>query len=111
MKIDIAKDFSPKPFGRDEQDRTKFHGKRFREEVLSPLFEEAAHEDIEVYLDNVERGYGSSFFEEAFAGLLRHGVSYDAVKQRLKIKTSNDDYYDEIWEYIEDEALRQKAGS
>ncbi|WP_462180196.1 STAS-like domain-containing protein [Pseudoalteromonas gelatinilytica] len=107
MKIDIAKDFSSKPFGRDEKDKTKFHGKRFREEILSPAFRESSYGDIIVYLDSVERGYGSSFFEEAFAGLLRHGVAYDSVKERLKIETLNQDYYDEIWEYIEDEAIRQ----
>ncbi|MCG7565080.1 STAS-like domain-containing protein [Pseudoalteromonas sp. CnMc7-15] len=103
MKIDIASDFSPKPFGRDEEDKTKFHGKRFREEFLAPNFKKNPTEDIEVYLDGVERGYGSSFFEEAFAGLIRQGVSYSDVKNRLKIITKNKDYFDEIWEYIEDE--------
>ncbi|MDO6467836.1 STAS-like domain-containing protein [Neptunomonas phycophila] len=104
MKIDIAINFSPKPFGRDSNDG-QFSGERFRNEQLIPAFK-ASDEEIQVYLDGVERGYGSSFLDEAFAGLLRNGVTYEAVKSRLKIITEDNGYFDEIWEYIEDQHKR-----
>ena len=105
MKIDIAQDFSPKPFGRDHNDG-RFSGERFRDEVLLKAFQES-DEVIEVLLDGVTRGFGSSFLDEAFAGLLRNGISYDDVRSRLKVVTSDQDYFDEIWEYIEDQRDRE----
>ncbi|MBH2774097.1 STAS-like domain-containing protein [Serratia marcescens] len=48
------------------------------------------------------RGYGSSFLEEGFGGLIRMGVPYSIVKS-LKIKTKEEpELEDEINEYIED---------
>lgn len=105
MKIDIAEDFSSKPFGRDENDGSKFHGKRFRNELLIPAFD-TNDEKIEVYLDGVLRGFGSSFIDEAFAGLIRAGISHEDVSKRLVIISNSKDYIDEIWEYIEDEKER-----
>lgn len=112
-KIDVARDFSDKPFGRyqfataDYPSDGKWTGDRFRNEHLIPAFINS-NEKIEVYLDNVERGYGSSFFEEAFGGLIRENLPYSTIKERLIIITEDKDYYDEIWEYI-DEANQDKA--
>ena len=106
MKIDIASDFSLKPFGRDENDG-KFSGKRFRDEKLIPAFRDS-QESIDVFLDNVKRGYGSSFLEEAFAGLLRNEITYLEVKNRLNIVTTNEGYMEEIWEYIEEQKERNE---
>lgn len=100
MRIDIALDFSEKPFGRFKSDG-KFSGERFRDEFLIPAFNEEQGKII-VYLDGVSRGYGSSFLEEAFAGLLRSGIDYSEIKRRLVIETSDNDYLHEIWDYIEE---------
>jgi len=68
--INIAADFSKFPGGRFLTDG-KYSGERFREEFLVPALK--AHEKIEVELDGT-LGYGSSFLEEAFGGLVRdHG--------------------------------------
>lgn len=105
IEIDVARDFSRKPFGRDENDG-KFSGKRFRDEYLIPTLIEHPNEKLVIALDGVERGYGSSFLEEAFAGLLRNNVAYATITNLIEIKTQNTDYYEEIWEYIEEQRLR-----
>lgn len=107
MIIDIAIDFSPKPFGRDDEDG-KFSGKRFREDKLMNAFNQT-NDIVTVYLDGVSRGYGSSFLEESFAGLLRYGIDYETVKNRLKIDTSDIGYKNEIWSYIEEQHSRDLA--
>lgn len=109
MIIDIAKDFSTKPFGRDQSDG-KFSGTRFRDEYLIKAFRETEG-DISVILDGVSRGYGSSFLEESFAGLIRNGIPYDQVKARLKIVSEDSGYIKEIWEYIEEQKIRSEHDS
>lgn len=48
-------------------------------------------------------GYGSSFLEEGFGGLIREGVPYKLLNS-LKIKTDEEpELADEIKEYINDE--------
>jgi hypothetical protein len=71
MIIDLASVFSPYPSGRFEDD-SAFNGERFRNQILEPALSEAmAHGDkVIVNIDGV-RSFGSSFLEEAFAGLVR----------------------------------------
>ncbi|TMO84209.1 STAS-like domain-containing protein [Pseudoalteromonas spongiae] len=108
MKIDIAKDFSKVPFGRDEKDRTEFHGKNFRTKHLLPAFRDTT-EEVHVYLDGVERGYGSSFLDESFAGLIREGIPYSDLENRLIIHTRFSFYKEDIWDYIKEEHTGQEA--
>jgi hypothetical protein len=70
-KISIADDFSTVPLGRFPDD-SPFNGTTFREIWLIPAL--AKYQSIEVDLDRAE-GYGSSFLEEAFGGLVRLIVS------------------------------------
>jgi len=66
-KIEIAKDFSPYPSGRFRR-QGKHSGEEFRDDYLAPALRE--HDHVEVILDGA-LGYGSSFLEEAFGGLIR----------------------------------------
>lgn len=53
-------------------------------------------------------GYGSSFLEEGFGGLLRMGVPYNIVSS-LKIKSNEEpELIDEIKDYIKDEGNKLK---
>ena len=56
-------------------------------------------------------GYGSSFLEEAFGGLVRDGVDKQAVRDIEFISTEEPELIDEIKEYIEDEIKRQEQGA
>jgi hypothetical protein len=106
--INIAKDFSEKPFGRYHTEQKghpsdgKWTGERFRTEHLLKAFKNNSDEKITVYLDDVKRGFGSSFLEESFGGLVREGISKKQIKKRLVINSKDKDYIDEIWEYIEE---------
>ena len=98
--INIAKEFSPFPAGRFESDGPN-SGELFREKILYPALQEA--ETLEIVLDGGE-GYGSSFLDEAFGGLVRaKGMLPDELLARIKfISRTDPSLIDEIQEYIRD---------
>lgn len=103
VKVSVVEDFSRTPGPRyiSEGD---FSGELFRKKVLLPKVKEAlnATDDIQVDLDRAS-GYGTSFLEEAFGGLIREdNIPYDFLKTHLIIKSDEDDIYiQEIKTYIE----------
>lgn len=102
--IFIAKDYSDTPAGRYISDGT-FSGERFREEFLYPALKENDH--VEVNLDET-LGYGSSFLEEAFGGLIRvKGMKIDDIRNKLSIVSSRPLYKNRIWEYLEEAQLER----
>lgn len=98
--ISISKDFSRYPTGRDDGDGP-FNGQKFRVNYLVPALKNSDH--VIVYLDG-PRGYGSSFLDEAFAGLVtKEGFKKEDLALKLKIKFDKPLYqmYErEIWDYI-----------
>ncbi|MEW6164512.1 MAG: STAS-like domain-containing protein [Pseudomonadota bacterium] len=97
--ISIAKDFSDCPAGRYAKDGP-FSGERFRDELLIPALLKAG--SVEVNLDGA-LGYGSSFLEEAFGGLVREkGYTSRDLHNRLQITSAMPMYVERIWSYIDD---------
>jgi len=100
--INIANDFSDTPLGRSEEDGD-FNGSRFRDEFLRPALDK--ENKVVVEIDGVE-GYGSSFLEEAFGGLVRKGYfTVEVLRARLDVKYLDQDfkmYHDLIWKYIKE---------
>lgn len=98
--IEVAKDFSDVPAGRLKKDGPA-SGEGFRELLLAKL---RSSDKVDVVLDGAE-GYGSSFLEEAFGGLVRLGLfTADELKKRLNIIARSEPfkiYVTEIWGYIE----------
>ena len=100
-KIDIGLDFSKTPLGRYHPQDGPNSGERFRREFLVP----ALRSDplVVVRIDQVE-GYGSSFLEEAFGGLVRkEGFTHPELRDKLEIECLSDDfklYKDAIWRHI-----------
>ncbi len=98
--ISISDDFSKYPIGRDDSDG-KFNGERFRKDVLVPALNSFAIVSID--LDG-PKGYGSSFLEEGFGGLIRkEGFEKNRLKEKLEITYSDPVYKiykDQIWEFI-----------
>src|SRR4051812_23554323 len=76
-------DHTSSPGGRYISDGP-FSGEWFREEVLRPTLEQArkSGERIIVELDGTS-GYGASFLEEAFGGLVRTGAFPQRELQKL----------------------------
>lgn len=82
VEIDIGQDFSDVPSGRFPEDG-EFNGQRFRREILVPALR--GGDRVLVNIDHTE-GYGSSFLEEAFGGLIRwEGFSKKDLDSRLII--------------------------
>lgn len=97
LVINVARDFSRYPAGRFRDDGP-FSGAVFREQFLEPAI--ATNRRVIVELDGV-RGYGSSFLEEAFGGLIRSGVSVDTVKSLLLLRSSDPSLVEEIQDYLD----------
>lgn len=103
-KLSVAKDFSEFPAGRHPDDGP-YSGERFREEFLAPNLK-PNQPILEIDLDGT-MGYGSSFLEEAFGGLVReHGLNFETLEGRLKLLDSRKIYEKIIWQYIRDENVR-----
>lgn len=79
MKIQIGRDYSDAPAGRYKSDGP-YSGERFRDDILLPALME--HDSVEVDLSGVA-GYGSSFLEEVFGGLVR---KWSGTKDELNAK-------------------------
>lgn len=98
-KIAIAKEFSEYPAGRFRNDGP-FSGEVFREDYLTPLLNK--YDQVEVNFDGA-MGYGSSFLEEAFGGLVRlRKFSRDVLHSKLLLKYNEDPIViNEVWSYID----------
>lgn len=99
MKINVAKDFSKNPSGRYVKDgRTS--GEAFLKNMLLPAIK--TYDIVELNFDGV-RGYGSSFLEEAFGGLIRETkMSIKEFFERVTIITKDPLLKIEIKQYLED---------
>jgi hypothetical protein len=103
VTIEIARDFSRTP-GPRFRSLGPYSGEEFRERLVDAL---SASPDgtVEVVLDGTE-GYGSSFLEEAFGGLVRMGpFRADELEHRLKIVAHDrlyETYADEAYRYLKD---------
>ena len=92
-RIVIAETFSPYPAGRFTDDGD-FNGTTFRREHLVPALRD--FDRVEVVFDGVA-GFGSSFLEEAFGGLIREeGMEKEWLDRRLVLSTSEPDLNDDI---------------
>lgn len=104
IMISIATNYSKTPAGRYEKDGP-YSGERFRNEYLLPALRKEV-ELVQVDLDGA-LGFGSSFLEEAFGGLVRLGYKAEELHKRLKIKSAIKKYHDRIWRYIDEESARR----
>jgi len=95
--INVAEDFSRYPAGRYYDDGP-YSGQKFREEYLVPVI--TNNEKAIINLDGV-RGYGSSFLEEAFGGLVREGHTVNLILNTFTLNSSDSSLTLEIKDYIE----------
>lgn len=105
VKISIADDFSKYPGPRFIK-LGDWSGELFRNNYLVPELDKLGTEDIlEINLDGT-KGFGSSFLEECFGGLVRNGYK-DKISQ-IEFKSDNDpSVILEIKSYIKDEVEKR----
>ena len=98
ITIDVSRDFSRFPSGRYEKNGTT-SGEAFRTKILEPALRGSTGK-VKILLDGTI-GYGSSFLEEAFGGLVR--VSrFDATDllTRFDFVSTDEALTRELREYI-----------
>ncbi len=98
IKIKIMTDFSKYPAGRNIRDGP-FSGEKFRKDCLKPILDDGDHAIIDF---DGARGYGSSFLEEAFGGLIRTGHSYEQIQKSFEFVSSDESIIFEIRCYLND---------
>lgn len=107
VMISIAKHFSAYPAGRYPDDG-EYNGTTFRKKVLVPALTDDMQ--VEVTFDNVA-GFGSSFLDEAFGGLIRNeGMTKEFLDSHLLLTTTEPEleaFVSLAWRYI-DQAWRDK---
>lgn len=94
--VDVGIDFTRFPAGRTTSDGP-FCGEVFRDRFLRPWLDK--HEPIVVKLDSA-LGYGSSFLEEAFGGLIRLQYPKAEVISLVRLDTADPILRREIEGYI-----------
>ena len=92
IEIKIAR-FSLSP-GPRYIDEGKNSGEMFRKDILYPKFKEAIETNSKIIVDlDGTDGYGTSFLEEAFGGLIRiNKLSYEEIVKCLTILSEEEDY-------------------
>ncbi|GGG35372.1 hypothetical protein GCM10011532_18970 [Christiangramia forsetii] len=102
--IKVATDFSPFP-GSRYMSEGKHSGEEFRNNLLAPAFKKALEENKKVIVNlDGTAGYGTSFLEEIFGGLIReNNFDYTEVINRLEIISNEEDYLrEDALEFIQD---------
>lgn len=103
IKFNVVKDFSRTPSARVAKEG-KYPGTDLRDKI-TPLIKQAIEQNKKFFIDlDGASGYGTSFLEEVFGGLIRNEhFKYSDLKSCLLIKSDEEpELIDEIWEYIED---------
>jgi len=108
ISIDVGKDFSRYPAGRTIA-YGPHSGEAFRENFLIKPIANGDH--VVVLLDSAV-GYGSSFLDEAFAGLIRSGAaSATQLHDLLTLQSEDPSLIAEVWKYVDEEGTRRQRAN
>lgn len=104
ITIDVGSDFSRVPAGRVRSDG-RYSGESFREDCLVPALRKA--DKVRIALDGA-LGYGSSFLEEAFGGLLRvHDFNLEDISNKIVLESEDALLIMEIKQYLSEASQSQ----
>ncbi len=113
MELKIAKEFTTAP-GPRHRSEGRFSGELFREAHLLPAVRKAieANDVLTIYLDGTS-GFGTSFLEESFGGLIRvDQISLEQLRKTLIfVSIEEPDLVDEINEYMDDASAEELNAS
>lgn len=107
MEINVVKEYTDKPGARYESQGSN-SGQKFRDTILYPKFIEAIEKNETLIVDlDGGYGYGSSFLEETFGGLVRrlkkeNNDSYKRVGEIIIISNDNKTWIEKIKGYIKE---------
>lgn len=100
VQINIAQDFSDTPGGRYISEGEN-SGEKFRDEILIPKYKlaEQNNEKLEINFDKCW-GFGTSFLEEAFGGLVRKLKKKGTLKRIRLVSLEDETIPDNVKKYI-----------
>lgn len=104
VTVKIARDFSRTP-GPRYMKEGKWSGEQFRTEKFYNIFSDAIENNKMVTVDlDGTLGYGTSFLEEIFGGLIReHHLDYDQIRKHLELISNEEPYLiNDIFAYLKD---------
>lgn len=106
--LSVGREFSRTPGSRYPKEGP-FSGEEFRTKLLAPRLRDAiaAGSELVVNLDGTA-GYGTSFLEESFGGLVRiDRLREPALKKVLRFVSNEEPYLvDDLWAYIHEAEVR-----
>ena len=103
-KIIIKSDFTSTPGPRYTKEG-KWAGEKLRTEIVYPILKNAIKDKRKVFIDlDGTSGYGTSFLEEVFGGLIRiNKLKYQDIIDLLELKSDEEPYLiEDIYEYLQD---------
>lgn len=104
IKIKIVDKFVSTPGPRYIKEG-KWSGEKLRKELIFPYFEQAIKNKKHIFIDlDGTSGYGTSFLEEVFGGLIRiNKLKYEDIIKILDLKSDEEPYLiEDIKEYLLD---------
>jgi len=104
LKLIVITDFSTTPGPRYEHEGN-FSGEIFRNVCLAPKLKEAIDKNFTLFIDlDGTAGYGTSFLEESFGGLIReNGYIEQDILHNISLKSEEEEYLiEDINEYLKD---------
>lgn len=104
--LNVAREFSVTPGGRYRR-ISDFSGEEFRQTFVEPAVK--AGEAVEIELDGV-LGYGSSFLEEVFGGIVRvmHWTERADFDRAVSFTTARDSWRMQVNSYIDEALARER---
>lgn len=110
IEVKIARDYSTTPGPRyiKEGDNS---GELFRQQILYPSFQRALNEKRKIRVDlDGTAGYGTSFLEESFGGLIRvENMDYKSIMSYLELVSNEEEFLkDDIEFYLKDADAAKK---
>lgn len=113
IEIKIARNYTPTPGPRYIKEGEN-SGELFRQEILFPAFKKALLEKKVLLVDlDGTAGYGTSFLEESFGGLIRvENMNYKNIIDNLEIISNEEEFLkDDIYHYLKDaDEAKRKNG-
>lgn len=102
VRIKICDDFSDIPGGRYISEG-EFSGELFRENILIQKYQEAREQNTKLEIDfDGCYGFGTSFLEEAFGGMVRVHHEHGMLKRLKLISTEDETIPENIKKYVEE---------
>lgn len=108
IKIKICEDFSDIPGGRYISEGN-YSGELFRESLLVQKYKEAKEQETKLEIDfDGCYGFGTSFLEEAFGGMVRVHHEHGILKRLCLISTEDETIPGNIRKYVEEAEEKDK---